>query len=163
MFFSFVTDAATAASQSGGLLLRTEQIRDPQMSNVSAAAVVLPEGWKLTKGEVLWNFNMISDPAHVLIEARNPIDDAYFGMISKILYAYGQYMSPEFGMIIKQPMSPEDYIKELLNNDRDISGVRVTKVTKPQAMAEALAKYASGLEKLNIEEAIRRGLRNAGR
>jgi hypothetical protein len=162
MFFSFATNAATAASQSGGLLLRMEQIRDPQMGNVPAAAVALPEGWKLTKGEVLWNFSMISDPAHVLIEARNPADDAYFGMISKILYAYGQYMSPEFGMIIKQPMSPEDYIRELLNNDRDISDVRVTKITKPQAAAEALAKYASGLEKLNIEEAIRRGLRNAG-
>ncbi|MDR1732398.1 MAG: hypothetical protein LBR61_09945 [Synergistaceae bacterium] len=151
---------AKTAAKPEGLMIRTVQIPDPQMSDIPAARAALPEGWKLTKSDVLWNFNMISDPAHVLIEIEKSTDGARFGMVSPIHFiAPGPY-SQGLGLLVKQPVSPEDYIRELLNGDRTLSDVSVTKVSKPQAIAEALEKTAAVMNQQGIEEATRRGLRN---
>jgi hypothetical protein len=104
---------------------------------------------------------MISDPAHVFIEVRNPKDDAYFGMASGFMFGFGPYMSPDFGFIIKQPVSPSDFIMEMMNNDREISDIKVTKITQPQAVAESLAQFAAELQKGQIAEGLRRGIRDA--
>ena len=159
----FVLIAASAQSFAafGGFMIKTEQIRDPKMSNVAAATVAVPAGWKLTTGKVLWNFNMISDPAHVIIEVRNPKDDACFGLISNIQFAFGPYMSPEFGVTIKKPVSAADYITKLLNSDKEISAVKIIKTEKPKAVADSMKKAAAELQKGIIADGKRRGIKNA--
>ena len=149
-----------AAAQPEGLLVKTEHILDPQMNNAPAMTVAVPEGWKMGRGQVMWNFNMISDPAHISFEVRGPADDVCFGMHSEIRFTFGPYASPDHGLIIKQPVDAESFIKEILNSDKEISDVRVKKVTKPQPWSASLAKAAADLQKLNIEERLRRGMRN---
>jgi len=152
---------AAMAAAPEGLMVSTEHILDPQMNNAVAATIAIPDGWKLTQGQVSWNFSRISDPAHIFAEVQGSADEACFMMISNILFAFGPYASPEFGFTVKKPLSAEDYIKELLYNDKGISDVQVKKVTQPQGMVEMLTKMASDLERGNREEGIRRGIRNA--
>ena len=145
LFLPLADEARAAAkpAKPSGMLIRMERIPDPQMGGAPAMTVALPNGWKIKEKQVVWNFAMISDPAHLFLGVEGPSDDAYFGLASDIRYAYGQYVQ-ELGMLVKQPLSPADFIKELLFGDKEISDVKIKKVSKPEAPAAALSQYASG-------------------
>ena len=145
LFLPLADEAMAAAkpAKPSGMLIRMERIPDPQMGGAPAMTVALPNGWKIKEKQVVWNFAMISDPAHLFLGVEGPSDDAYFGLASDIRYAYGQYVQ-ELGMLVKQPLSPADFIKELLFGDKEISDVKIKKVSKPEAPAAALSQYASG-------------------
>jgi hypothetical protein len=82
-------------------------------------------------------------------------------LTSQITFAYGRYVTSDIGCIVKQPVSAEDFIKELLYADKALSDVQIKKVTKPsQAMLESMAKIDAESQRANIEEAMRRGMRN---
>ena len=140
------------------MMIRTQKILDPNMSNVVAATVAVPEGWNMTTGEVMWNFDMFSDPARVAIEVRNPKDDAYFGFVSGMVFSGNSSAS---GIRTKQPMGAADFITEMLYNQPDLSDIKVTKVEKPKAIADAMQKQAAERQKRTIEQGIQLGFRNA--
>ena len=174
ILFAVILDCATAFAANNNILkpqtaqptaadvmmIKTQNILDPQMGNVVAAKVAIPEGWNLATGEVLWNFDMFSDPALVVIEVRNPKDDAYFSFVSCMGFNGDRN---QFGSNIrrKQPMNAADFITEMLYNQPDLSDMKITKVEKPKAIADVMQKQAAERQKETIERGIQLGLRNA--
>ena len=51
------------------------------------------------------------------------------------------------GGIVKKPVSPEEFIKSALSQDKTISGVQITKIEKPEQIVAALAKTLPELNK----------------
>ena len=51
------------------------------------------------------------------------------------------------GGIVKKPVSPEEFVKSALSQDKTISGVQITKIEKPEQIVAALAKTLPELNK----------------
>ena len=146
VFFAFVFFVSVPACAAGGAMIRMEHIPDPQMNNAVAATIALPEGWKVTQGQVTWNYNTYADFAHVTLLINTKADDAGVFIISPWKYSHGGIGN--LGYPLKQPVSAEDYAKELLNllfgkNNRNVSDFRVTKVNKPQNYLNSMNELAS--------------------
>jgi len=154
ILLAVVLASAAAFAAPDGLMIRTENILDPNMGNIVAATVAVPEGWNMTTGKVLWDFKMFTLPALVVIEARNPKDDAYFGLVSDMAFACGRDSIFSKGIRIKEKISAADYITEMLYNQPDLSDMKITKVEKPQAIADAIQKQVAEFQKVDPSATI---------
>ena len=134
-----VAFGAAWAKEPKGLLVRAEQILDPQMNNAVAATVALPGGWKLAEKQVTWNFNTYLDLAHVLFQLNSEADDAGFFMISPMKFIMNN-TGGNLGYAPKQPVSAEALAREWLDMlySKRTSGFRVKRVTQPQYVLESL-------------------------
>jgi hypothetical protein len=140
-----------AAGRPDVLRITKYNIPDPQMNNAIAATVVLPDGWKVTQEQIVWNYNLYSNPAHVSLRIEGPNDGTSFSFFNGMKYGFDQrflellgpavYLRGDFieaGMIQKQPVSAADYYQSILQSNKNISDLQIRNVTKPQELTNKL-------------------------
>jgi hypothetical protein len=148
-----------AAGEPSVLRITKHNIPDPQMNNATAATVAVPDGWKVAREQIAWNYNLYSHPANVFFVIEGPNDGTSFSFFNGMRYCFDQrflellgpavYLRGDFvgaGMIHKQPVSAADYYQSMiLQSNKNISNLQIKNITKPQEVTNMLDKEIAAL------------------
>lgn len=131
-----------AAPGADSMRATMQDIMDPQ-SNMPAARVMVPAGWK-SEGQVLWDCQNLYFPARVILAVVNEAEDLGFLYYPMAVYTYTsdpQLNTVKLAVQVKSPVSAVEYITEVLGIlNSAIADFRIVNTQKSPELAELFEK-----------------------